>query len=99
MVFVVNGGGFLSTDERFFCSVRFWVLDGVVERKERRERLCAKVRERRSVARREAVTSAEGGSPKMKNFINAPSKRTIESWPRRRPWVKESLMGRSVSLA
>jgi hypothetical protein len=62
-----------------------------VERSERRERLCARVRERRSVARREAVTSAEGGSPKMKNFMNAPRRRTMESWPMRRPWVKESL--------
>lgn len=57
----------------------------------RRERLCARVRERRSVARRAAVTSGEGGSPKMKNFMKAPMRMTIESWPRRRPWVKESL--------
>lgn len=60
-----------------------------MERRERRERLCARVRERRSVARRAAVTSGEGGSPKMKNFMNAPRIRTIEIWPRRRPWVKD----------
>jgi hypothetical protein len=60
-------------------------------RRESRERLWARVRERRSVARMEAVTSAEGGSPKMKNFMKAPRRRTMESWPRRRPWVKESL--------
>lgn len=65
-----------------------------MERRERRERLWARVRERRSVARREAVTSADGGSPKMKNFMNAPMRITIESWPRSRPWVKESLLHR-----
>ncbi len=69
----------------------FWIEDGVEVRRESKERLCAKVRERLSVARREAVTSAEGGSPKMKNFMKAPRRRTMESWPRRRPWVKESL--------
>jgi len=90
-VFVVKGGGFLSTELRFFWRVRFCVEEGVVDRRERRERLWARVRERRSVARREAVTSAEGGSPKMKNFMKAPRSRTMESWPRRRPCVKESL--------
>lgn len=70
----------------------------VEERRERRERLCARVRERRSVARNEAVTSAEGGSPKMKNFMKAPIRITMESWPRRRPWVKERLKG-VISLA
>jgi hypothetical protein len=89
-VFVVNGGGFLNTELRFFVSV-FWVEDGVEVRRESRDRLWARVRERRSVARMEAVTSAEGGSPKMKNFMKAPRRRTMESWPRRRPWVKESL--------
>jgi hypothetical protein len=89
-VFVVRGGGFLRTDERFL--VRVLACDeGVEVRRERRERLCANVRDRRSVARREAVTSADGGSPKMKNFMKAPRRRTMESWPRRRPWVKESL--------
>jgi hypothetical protein len=53
--------------------------------------LCARVRERRSVARKAAVTSGEGGSPKMKNFMKAPRRRTTESWPRRRPCVKERL--------
>jgi len=91
IVFVVKGGGFLSTLERFFCRVLVWEEGVEVERKERRERLCARVRERRSVARKEAVTSAEGGSPKMKNFMKAPRRRTMLSWPRRRPWVKESL--------
>jgi hypothetical protein len=63
----------------------------VVLRRERRERLCASVRERRSVARRAAVTSGEGGSPKIKNLMKAPMRITMESWPRRRPCVKESL--------
>jgi hypothetical protein len=65
----------------------------VEERRVRRERLCASVRERRSVARKAAVTSGEGGSPKMKN---APMRMTMESWPRRRPWVKERLVGCEV---
>ena len=78
-----------NTELRFFCRVRVEV--GVLERRDRRLRLWARVRERRSVARREAVTSADGGSPKMKNFMKAPRRRTMESWPRRRPWVKESL--------
>jgi hypothetical protein len=43
------------------------------------------------VARRAAVTSGEGGSPKMKNFMKAPIRITMESWPRRRPCVKERL--------
>jgi len=86
---VVSGGGLRRTELRFFCRVR--VEDGVLERRERRERLWASVRDRRSVARSEAVTSADGGSPKMKNFMKAPRRRTMESWPSRRPWVKESL--------
>lgn len=50
------------------------------------------MRERRSVARRAAVTSAEGGSPKMKNLMKAPMRMTTESWPRSRPCVKERLL-------
>lgn len=64
---------------------------GVEGRRERRERLCASVRERRSVARSAADTSAEGGSPKMKNLMKAPMRITTESCPRRRPCVKERL--------
>lgn len=44
------------------------------------------------MARREALTSAEGGSPKMKNLIKAPRRMHMLSWPRRRPWVKERLV-------
>lgn len=57
----------------------------------RRDLLCARVRERRSVARRAADTSGEGGSPKMKNLMKAPMRMTIESWPNSSPWVNESL--------
>jgi len=32
-----------------------------------------------------------GGSPKMKNLMKAARRRTMESWPRRKPWVKERL--------
>jgi hypothetical protein len=83
-VAVVRGGGLRRTLDRFLlrvCERR----RGVEGLRESRERLCASVRERRSVARRAAVTSAEGGSPKMKNFMNAPMRMTIESWPRSRP--------------
>jgi hypothetical protein len=33
----------------------------------------------------EAVTSEEGASPKMKNFIKAAMRRTTETWPRMKP--------------
>ena len=68
------------------------------ERRVRRERLCARVRDRRSVARRAEVMSAEGGSPNMKNLIKAPMRITMESWPRRRPCVNESLRGCECGL-
>lgn len=89
IVVVVRGGGTLSTLDLFL----FKGCRGVELRRVRRERLWARVRERLSVARRAAVTSGDGGSPKMKNFIKAPRRITIESWPRRRPWVKERLRG------
>lgn len=50
--------------------------------------------ERLWVEVREVKEEREGGggaSPKMKNLMKAPSRRTTESWPRSRPWVKESL--------
>lgn len=86
---VVRGGGLRRTEDRFLLSA----CEGcrVLERRVRRERLCARVRERRSVALKAAVISGEGGSPKMKNLMKAPIKITMESWPRRRPCVKESL--------
>jgi hypothetical protein len=87
---VVRGGGLRRTLDRFLerdCGAR-----GVGGRRDRRERLWARVRERRSVARRAAVTSAEGGSPKMKNLMKAPMRMTTESWPRSRPCVKERLL-------
>lgn len=57
-----------------------------------RDRLCASVLDRRSVALNEAVTSGEGGSPKIKNLIKAARMRTTESCPRTRPCVKVSLV-------
>lgn len=42
------------------------------------------------MARRAADTSGEGGSPKMKNFMKAPIRMTMESCPNSRPWVKDS---------
>lgn len=43
---------------------------------------------RRSFARRAEMSVGE--SPKMKNLIKKAMRRAIESWPRRKPWVKES---------
>jgi hypothetical protein len=79
-------------EERFLfsCCVGW---RGLLLRMVRRERLCARVLDRRSVARRAAVTSGDGGSPKMKNFMNAPIRMTIESCPRSSPWVNERLHG------
>lgn len=36
----------------------------------------------------EAFRVGGGASPKIKNLIKAPIRRTTESWPTRRPWVK-----------
>jgi hypothetical protein len=36
-------------------------------------------------------SSADGGSPKMKNLMKKKIRRAMESWPRRKPWVKERL--------
>jgi hypothetical protein len=81
---VVNGGGFRRTEERFLFNC--WVgWRGVLLRRVKRDRLCARVLDRRSVARKAAVTSGDGGSPNIKNFMKAPMRITIESWPRRRP--------------
>lgn len=33
-----------------------------------------------------------GASPNMKNLMKAPIRRTTESCPRRKPWVKDSLV-------
>jgi hypothetical protein len=35
----------------------------------------------------------------MKNFMKAPMRITMESWPRRRPWVKERLRASSAYAA
>jgi len=34
-----------------------------------------------------------GESPKMKNFMKKPRVRITKSWPKRRPWVKDQLVG------
>lgn len=61
------------------------------DRRLRRDFLCASVLDRLSVARMEAVTSVEGGSPNIKNLMKAAIRRTMEIWPRMKPWVKENL--------
>ena len=53
----------------------------------------ARVRARRRLLRCRARASAEGGSPKMKNLMKQKMSRAMESWPRRKPWVKERLAG------
>lgn len=57
------------------------------------ERRWGEVLSRRARARAEAVVSGEGGSPKMKNLMKATMRITTESWPRRKPSVKERLEG------
>jgi hypothetical protein len=52
---------------------------------------CASVRARRREFKCSERSSAEGGSPKMKNFMKKKIRRAMESWPRRKPWVKERL--------
>src|SRR5690242_13176440 len=84
----------------FLLRVGCWpACRALASRRLRRDFLWARVRERRSVARIEALTSGEGGSPKMKNLMKAAMRRTIESWPRMKPWVKESLGGRNSESA
>jgi hypothetical protein len=56
------------------------------------------VRARRSELRCRERSSALGGSPKMKNFMKKKIRRAMESWPRRKPWVKERLWGVSGVL-
>lgn len=57
------------------------------------EEAWARVRARRSEERCRARSSAEGGSPKMKNLIRRKMMRKMESWPRRKPWVKDAPLG------
>ena len=54
---------------------------------------CARVRARRREERCRARSSAEGGSPKIKNFMKKKMRRAMDSWPRRKPWVNERLVG------
>lgn len=88
---VVRRGGFRKTldEDRLLLSF-FGVKE--VELMER-DRLCSRARLRRARARLAAVVSGEGGSPKMKNLMNAPMSITIDSWPRRKPSVKDRLAG------
>jgi hypothetical protein len=62
-------------ERAFCCSVSWW----------------ARVLARRTEARWSARSSADGGSPKMKNFMKKKIRRAMESWPTRKPCVKERL--------
>lgn len=73
-----------------------WLLGWREVRRLSRDFLWASVLDLRSVARMEAVTSGEGGSPNMKNLMKAAIRRTTEIWPRMKPCVNEKL--RLVSL-
>ena len=77
IVVVVKGGGLRSTLDRFLFNAG--VGRAVELRSVRRDRLCARVLDLRSVARKAAVTSGDGGSPKIKNFMKAPMSTTTES--------------------
>ena len=74
-----------------FFRLRVWPRRPSDERRLRSDCLCAKVLERLSVALKDAETSADGGSPKMKNLMKAARIKTTESCPTTRPCVKESL--------
>lgn len=86
---MVSVGGLLRTVDFFRLSDWPWRWLG--ERSLRRDCLCARVLDLRSVARSEAVTSGDGASPKMKNLMKTARMRTTESWPSMRPCVKENL--------
>ena len=49
--------------------------------------------------RRVASREAGGASPKMKNLMKAPIRRTTESWPMRSPCVKDSSATIAISQA
>ena len=56
------------------------------------EMLCIEYERARLVVRFEKPRDGGGGaSPKMKNLMKAPIRRTTESWPTSRPWVKDRL--------
>lgn len=51
----------------------------------------ARVRARLNELRCNARSSADGGSPKMKNLIKKKMISAIENWPSKKPCVKDSL--------
>lgn len=63
----------------------------------------ASVRARRSELRCSARSSADGGSPKMKNLMKKKMISAIENWPSRKPCVNDSLQrvsgGRSAATS
>ena len=91
------GPPLLSSPFRIMLVEGLWRRDNDVEFARVRNCLydcwCASVRARRSELRCNARSSAEGGSPKMKNFMKQKIRIAIESWPSRKPCVKESLAG------
>lgn len=81
------------------CCWLVWRAFAVDVRRLSSDFLCARVLERRSVARRDAVTSGDGGSPNMKNLIKAAMRRTTDSWPTMRPCVNDRLDGHAAISA
>jgi hypothetical protein len=85
--------GFLIIVREDLCLRAFEVVEFARGRRWWSEFLWARVRARRSEERLRARSSSDGGSPNMKNLMKQKIMRAIESWPRRKPCVKESLRG------
>lgn len=75
------------------CRRAFVVVELARGRRWWREFLWASVRARRREERFRARSSSEGGSPKMKNLMKQNVMSAMESWPSRKPWVKDNLRG------
>jgi hypothetical protein len=91
------GPPLLSSPFRIMLLESLWRSDSDIEFERVRSCLIdcwwASVRARRSELRCSERSSAEGGSPKMKNFMKKKMRRAIESCPSRKPCVKERLRG------
>ena len=91
------GPPLVSSPFRIMLLESLWRSDSDIEFERVRNCLIdcwwASVRARRSELRCSERSSAEGGYPKMKNFMKKKMSRAIESCPRRKPCVNERLWG------
>jgi hypothetical protein len=89
------GPPLLSSPFRIMLLESLWRSDSDIEFERVRSCLSdcwwASVRARRSELRCNERSSAEGGSPKMKNLIKKKIRSAMESCPRRKPCVNERL--------